>query len=234
MSQYIQREVERVLSQLKGNGGAGSSGSVNNVDTMNNESPLTSLDRFYAFSTFGELERADTWIMDSGASSHICCNIKLMHDIKTLATPQSIYLPNGAMQQIFETGTVHLARGITLTEVFFVPTFTHNLISTYQLTSALKVRCVFLPSHCLIQRMDNDHILCMGKSVGRLYVLTQNSAMHQVNAIPQKNDPKFLEWHIKLGHASFQTLQNIPEVKGLCSSEAKEHLAACDICHKAK
>lgn len=108
--------------------------------------------------------------MDSGATVHICCNKALMTNVKQLEYPQSIFLPNGATQQIFEVGTAQIASELVLSNVFFVPSFTRNLVSTFQLSGALKVRCTFFHAYCLIQRLDSDPILCMVKAVGHLYV----------------------------------------------------------------
>ncbi|KAK9673406.1 hypothetical protein RND81_12G165600 [Saponaria officinalis] len=76
----------------------------------------------------------NTWIVDSGASDHMCSNLKLFSDIETVPKPYSISLPNGHVVTINSVGTVQLIPDIRLTNVLYVPCFKFNLLSVAKLT----------------------------------------------------------------------------------------------------
>ncbi|KAK9675775.1 hypothetical protein RND81_11G030400 [Saponaria officinalis] len=59
----------------------------------------------------------NTWIVDSGASDHMCSNLKLFSDIETVPKPYSISLPNGHVVTINSMGTVQLTLDKRLTNV---------------------------------------------------------------------------------------------------------------------
>lgn len=56
----------------------------------------------YAFSIVSRIHKGD-WIVDSGASVHICCDASLMQNLTSLKEPQKIFLPTGAVQWVHST-----------------------------------------------------------------------------------------------------------------------------------
>ena len=73
------------------------------------------------------------WIIDSGASKHMCSNA---HAFKTLKPIQraTVTLPNHTSISVTFAGDVHISPQLTLTDVLYVPQFKFNLISVSALT----------------------------------------------------------------------------------------------------
>ncbi|KAK4394101.1 hypothetical protein Sango_1880900 [Sesamum angolense] len=70
------------------------------------------------------------WIVDSGASNHVCANIALFHSFIKSASPHYIHLADGSKRLVQYTGTVKLTSNITLENVLSIPQFSVNLISS--------------------------------------------------------------------------------------------------------
>lgn len=66
-----------------------------------------------------------------------------------LDKPIKIHLPDGSSRTVAYGGTTRLNKDIILTEVLFVPNFTHNLISVAQLIQSNGVKCLFYKTHCV-------------------------------------------------------------------------------------
>ena len=77
------------------------------------------------------------WILDSGATDHYTCNLSLLHDIVTLSTPHTIYSANGVSTCTTigkATITINDTDSFTLSKVYYLPDFHHNLISVARVT----------------------------------------------------------------------------------------------------
>ncbi|OIT27251.1 hypothetical protein A4A49_57924, partial [Nicotiana attenuata] len=79
--------------------------------------------------------KADSWIIDSGASNNMTFNRSLLTNITNLPYPLLVILPNGYKVKVTEIGSVILTSKITLDKVMYVPTFRYNLISIHSLAS---------------------------------------------------------------------------------------------------
>lgn len=76
----------------------------------------------------------DDWILDSGASDHMCHDLTLF-DTYSEILEENIYItiPDGSKIKVTHMGTVKINDYITLRNVLFVPTFKFNLISVLKL-----------------------------------------------------------------------------------------------------
>ncbi|OIT07844.1 hypothetical protein A4A49_63329, partial [Nicotiana attenuata] len=81
--------------------------------------------------------KADSWIIDSGASNNMTFNRSLLTNIISLPYPLLVILPNGYKVKVTEIGSEILTPKITLDKVMYVPTFRYNLISVHSLASHL-------------------------------------------------------------------------------------------------
>ena len=70
-----------------------------------------------------------TWIIDSGASDHMCHNRSLLFHIQTLQTPYQITLPNGQQISAYEIGSTYIADDVILHNVLHMPHFQFNILS---------------------------------------------------------------------------------------------------------
>ena len=92
----------------------------------------------------------NTWVIDTGASDHIVCSMKLLTSY-TEISHSMVELPNGEAAVVTHIGTIHLSSHITLTNVLCVPSFTFNLLSVSALTKTQPICLVFLSKFCFVQ-----------------------------------------------------------------------------------
>ena len=76
---------------------------------------------------------SDAWVIDTGATHHVCCNISLFSHSR-LVHNTTVTLPNGHVVAINRVGSVRLSDTLNLDNVLFVPMFTFNLLSISALT----------------------------------------------------------------------------------------------------
>jgi hypothetical protein len=69
-----------------------------------------------------------SWIIDSGASDHICSSIKWFHSYKQII-PVNVRLPNGQCLTASYSGTIHFSPEFIVYNVLLIPEFSLNLLS---------------------------------------------------------------------------------------------------------
>ncbi|KAF7823637.1 retroelement pol polyprotein-like [Senna tora] len=173
------------------------------------------------------------WIIDTGASSHICHTKLLMHNVKTLNKPLKMHLPTGHAMNVLEAGSVLLKTGIEIHYVLYIPSFKYNLLSVSKLAKDLNVTVTFDSHHCLIQDLKTRRTLAKGKVDGNLYLLDIRSSKKETSSrehCNSVNSCKTCTWHNRLGHCPLTVLKQIEEIK----VNDENFPTACDICHFAK
>lgn len=125
----------------------------------------------------------------------------MLKDLRRLKESQKVFLPDGSVQVIEFAGSVQVLPQLLLHRVLLAPCFTHNLISVSQLAKDLHIKCIFLRTHCLIQRASNDSVLGMAKISGKLYVLEVDN-VDIVNGVTSTEKLTAMEYNHKLGHVS--------------------------------
>lgn len=84
---------------------------------------------------FLDLE-SDSWIIDSGASDHMCHDLRRFTTYKYVSdTNHMVTVPDGRRMKVHTIGNFNLPNGIKLMNVLHVPQFKFNLISVQKLTS---------------------------------------------------------------------------------------------------
>ena len=91
-----------------------------------------------ALCSYKNLDEADSllkncWIIDSGATTHICSKRELLTDINNVSTAQKIFVGDGHAVTTQGTGNVKLAAHIEMKNVLFCPDLHVNLISVSKL-----------------------------------------------------------------------------------------------------
>lgn len=151
MSKLIQSEIAKCMrSYMQQHAGPSTSKNDANLvhDKPHKPHPF---DGHYAFAAMPIMEPME-WIIDSGASFHICCVPGLLHTTYKLDNPTSIFLPDGSSREVAYAGKAIINKDLVLHDVLYVPGFTNNLISISQLVRSMKLNCVFLPTHCFFRR----------------------------------------------------------------------------------
>lgn len=172
------------------------------------------------------------WLIDSGATDHICSNIDDFVSHKPLQPVEYITIPDdGKKVAIKNVGTVQLNSNMLLHNVLHVPEFQFNLLSVKRLCKDFNCEVLFTPDKCLLQGLSQKNSqMLLGNIHGGLYsvhntcadVSTRSCHAAVVDATT---------WHLRLGHIPFSRLKlAIPDVQ--LPSSCSEMI--CQICPKAK
>ncbi|KAL0326887.1 UNVERIFIED_CONTAM: Retrovirus-related Pol polyprotein from transposon TNT 1-94 [Sesamum angustifolium] len=179
-----------------------------------------------------------TWIIDSGATAHMCCDAQFFHDLKPLSNTSSVSLPDDSKQAVTHWQS-HAFRHITLTHVLHVPHFKYNLLSVNRLSSSSHIDFIFSSSHCLLQDQRTKRILAVGKLIGKLYTLDRDSfntdviSRHSITTVAEcllnitvtETDL----WHRRLGHTPILVMKRANVLKA-----NTDDLSICQTCLLAK
>lgn len=111
------------------------------------------------------------WIVDSGASDHMCGDYNMLIDPVATKHEPKINLPTGETSVISHTGKVRLRNGLTLNNVLYIPSFKHNLISANKLCIDANCKVVFQSEFCIIQNGNTSTVVGVEKCTNGLYYL---------------------------------------------------------------
>ncbi|MCH85256.1 retrovirus-related Pol polyprotein from transposon TNT 1-94, partial [Trifolium medium] len=176
----------------------------------------------------------NTWILDSGATDHVCPFLDLFINKKHIS-PLPVKLPNGSLVTADMVGDIQVTSQILLHNVLYIADFAYNLISISKLTKASHCHLLFSDNLCFIQTKLQKTI-GSGRLIDGLYYLqgTSFGAFHQTvgkhcNSVVI---PKTALWHFRFGHTS---RHRIDQMKLLYPTiELNKELFCCDVCHLAK
>jgi hypothetical protein len=116
----------------------------------------------------------DTWIIDSGASHHICASLHWFHSYSEI-NPMIIKLPNGEHVTTKYAGTIIFSPLFRLIGVLFVPNFNINLISVSLLCHNALCSVHFTDTTCLIQEQKSMKTIGSAERRDGLYHLVQTN-----------------------------------------------------------
>ncbi|XP_055814413.1 uncharacterized protein LOC129884063 [Solanum dulcamara] len=112
-----------------------------------------------------------TWIIDSGASEHMCFNPNSFLTLKPLSTPLNISLPNSFRIYVTHIGSVSVHPNLTLNNVLLVPEFKYNLLSVHRLCVQLQCDLLFTLTGCVLQDPSLRKEQVFGEVGDGLYLL---------------------------------------------------------------
>lgn len=146
--------------------------------------PKAQLESKTAISKVIPSETESMWILDSGATHHIICDVSLVNNVKKV---QGVYvdLPNGHHAEVSHTGTVFLFTELVLENVLCVLMFHYNLISLGELIKGSNCSILFHSNQCIIQDQHHGKMIGMAEPKKGLYQLVFpifNSCKSAVNA----------------------------------------------------
>ncbi|KAL5543954.1 hypothetical protein UlMin_007738 [Ulmus minor] len=167
---------------------------------VNNEQPVIS--NFTG--TFPSIS-SRTWILDTGATHHVCHDRTLFESFEPNNVTSYVTLPNGQKVSIARIGKVRISSSILLDKVLFVPSFKYNLVSISALTKFSNCAMMFFADGCVIQDTTRAIRIGKGSRVGNLYYLVRDNAQicssFLLDSYMLSNDTL---WHYRLGHSSNQ------------------------------
>lgn len=103
-----------------------------------------------------------SFIIDTGATYHICSNNDLSLSTSKFTQPRSIRLHNGHHLSISHHGDVQVHKTIVLKNFLFVPSYQYNLVSVITLTSQLQTFVLFTDDNCIMQDRSSKSSITLG------------------------------------------------------------------------
>ena len=197
--------------------------------------------------------RHDEWILDSGATEHMCSEETVLHDLYTLQHPIHVHLPDGSRVKVTKHGKLRINKDLVLNHVLHVPNFKFNLLSVKRLCQQLKCSVTFNENLCMLQDHSRRKHLAIGKDTLGLYILDKkniqdieetqnqetleyaegnlsgNKRLHECNTVT--SGPQFDVWHCRLGHMSLGIMRLVSQYIKCCNNMKN---LVCEICPKAK
>ena len=180
------------------------------------------------------------WIVDSGATCHMCHNKKLFSEFQPLVKPTEVTLGDGHALKGTGHGTVTVTMNhddgsnseCRLLDVLYVPSLSYNLLSVSKAAENGKM-IKFVKEGCKI--LDaSGRTIARARRLGSLYYL-DCGVIDRANVSKSKSNPTVL-WHRRFGHLSIRGLQTLARdglVNGLTSSFSDE-IGLCEPCVNGK
>ncbi|CAH9128802.1 unnamed protein product [Cuscuta epithymum] len=164
----------------------------------------------------------DAWIIDTGATNHICGNLTLLCQIKNIESC-TVGLPDGQTVMANKAGRVIISDNLISEHVLFVPNLNCNLISV------LFVQ--FTHNVCVIQDRLSRKLIGTGEGRNGLYYLREDFTARVLTVRGGGSHNKIVElWHQRLGHPCSKVMEKLDPVSGIKNSE----ILPCDVCFRAK
>lgn len=182
------------------------------------------------------------WVLDSGATSHMCNDRALFTDMVTMKQPHNVMLGDDHHVEAVGRGTVMLdiecspgrTKKCTLTDVLYVPGLTFNLISVSKSSDKIG-RAVFTSEGC--EFLDaGGKVAATGRRVGDLYYLNCRENQQSARVTQGSDSPQAELWHRRFGHLGTQSMQKLVDsdmVTGLNCKITKQ-VGVCEPCAEGR
>lgn len=106
---------------------------------------------YHVFTSFFSTITHHTWIIDSGSSQHMTFDKSLLHNILIIPYPIFVTITNSFNVKVNCVGSLFLTLELELHNVFYVPTFKHDLLSVSQLCAQFDCDLIISKYACTIQ-----------------------------------------------------------------------------------
>ena len=177
------------------------------------------------------------WIVDSGATRHMCNERSMFTEYKQLGSEDKVTLGDGSTLEVAGEGTVDMCmllddgtrRSCALKKVLYVPKLAYNLVSVPRAGDAGKT-VHFDDSSCEF-RNEEDEIVAIGTREGSLYYL-KCARKSQESASVAQSDNKERLWHRRFGHLNEQSMKKLVK-KDLVSQldcDMSGEIGICEAC----
>ena len=177
----------------------------------------------------------DDWIIDSGATSHMCNNREKFTDFVQLKRSQDVTLGDGHRLMAEGRGRVVLeleGQRCKLDDVLYVPDLSFNLVSVSKAMCKVD-ETVFTNNGCKF--LKNGREVATGKKVGELYYLDCRKTKSQEEfAAPTVSSGDL--WHRRFGHLGIQSMKRLIRedmVAGMQCDMARD-IGVCEACAEGK
>lgn len=190
----------------------------------------------------GGSDTRDQWILDSGATCHMCNDKSMFYTLQALPGSVKVTLGDGRSLQAVGRGSVTLnmklshnkAETCTLHDVLLVPDLAFNLLSITSASKRGKVT-VFTNTKCEI-RNSRSKLVATGRREGSLYFLNQGGVAHLACPSSDQNNSREMIWHRRYGHLGSGGLQTLVK-KGMVNGmdfNCERGCGFCECCVEGK
>ena len=177
------------------------------------------------------------WIVDSGATSHMCNSKELFKELSDLAPPQQVAMGDGhavdakgegtvPMEMLMPDGTTSLC---DLVKVLYVPELAYNLLSIPRATESGKT-VKFDKTSCEFINKKNKRVAFATKAGGLYHLEFCRKSQQSTNLVKGKGKERL--WHCRFGHLNKQSMEKLAK-KGLIDNfdyNTSNELGFCKAC----
>ena len=189
----------------------------------------------------GVREPTQNWIVDSGATCHICNSKELFEDLHPLSRPQKVTLGDGHTLEVIGTGAVEVKLKLPgeeskigrLNEVLYVPTLAYNLLSVAKVTEAGKV-ITFGETQGEVINGQGEVVAVASKAESLYYLNCEPLYNQQINSASHQSKENL--WHQRFGHLGKRSLGMLKK-SGLVNGfdyDASKEIDFCESCVSGK
>lgn len=196
-----------------------------NVTAVKEESSVASDEKEIAFMVKHYLTSPCEWVLDSGATGHMCCSHDVFESLVRLPVDKRVYMGDGSEVSAYGVGTVRLSPNLVLKNVLYVPDFTVNLCSVSTLAKD-GFSVTFEDDQCTIS--ENGEEIIRGNRSAGLYTLRNDDETALVTATASL-------WHRRLGHLNMASVKKLETMShGMSLSKDPEAGRLCSPCMEGK
>ena len=152
---------------------------------------------------------SSSWIIDSGASSHITETSSLLSSYHPTPSHSLVIIADGRPCQVQDRGTTRVTPSLSHHEILYVPGFPINLLSISAITRAFPCTFTFFPFDCIFQDLYTGQRIGLGRENGRgIYELVADEPSSGLQALfVTSTATSSLLWHHRLDHPCFDKLK---------------------------
>ena len=193
---------------------------MNNVNS-NNKNVVNSDEDYFGFVACHALSvkqgvRSSEWIIDSGATCHMCNNKNMFCEMNPLSEFQTVSVGDGHSLDVAGLGTVSLNMILPNSEnklcklynALYVPELSYNLISVSKASKAGKT-VKFIDNVCEIMQPNGEIILNAEKRDNLYFVNYDSDHYIKCNLVDDKEISNCDTWHKRFGHLCESSLKSM-------------------------
>ncbi|GAA0169187.1 hypothetical protein LIER_23728 [Lithospermum erythrorhizon] len=160
---------------------------------------------------------ANDWVLDTGASRHLCANKEMFQDFEEIADGDYVYMGDSTTVGIMGKRKVSLkvtsGKTLALSSVLYVPTLHRNLVSGALLNKSC-MKLVFEADKVLLSH--SGKFVGKGYLSGTLFTLNVDSFINKngsTSAYIAESSTYITEsldvWHDRLGHVNIDSIKRL-------------------------
>lgn len=176
---------------------------------------------FLSFLVGDNKNKGTGWIVDSGASTHMTNDRKVLENVNKKVTPFTV--ANDTVMTSKEVGNVK-AENCNLNEVAFVPELLSNLLSVNRVTQ--NGGTVIFDKNEVVIKYEDQEVLKGEKNNNGLYTVNLKTGKNACYSV--------VDWHQKLGHLGLQNMKKLKEISNGMNFNHQDGDLKCEVCIKAK